>query len=158
VVMKVRVMATSTSQTALVGSVVKVTVLVVRAAGVRVLGVADVSEATSGAAADILRDTLKLVEALLTAAENTSLRLEFTHGHGRQSSGLVVGGCVVVNLVDGDSGVDNIWLDDLLVDNGLNGFVDVVVNMLSTNSGCYALALSGTLNAALVSELRLLLN
>lgn len=28
---------------------------------------------------------------------------------------------VVMNLVDRDSGVDNGWLDSLLLDNGLNG-------------------------------------
>ena len=43
-------------------------------------------------------------------------------------------------------------------DRPLNEKYTYVVNMFSTNSGCYALALSGTLNAALVSELRLLLN
>jgi len=158
VVVTIRVVATSTSQAAVVGGVVKITVLVVRGTGGRVIGVADVSETTSGAASDILRNTLKLVETLLTTAEHTSLGLELVHGHGRQSSGLVVGGCVVVNLVDGDSGVDNIWLDNLLVDDGLNSLVDVVVNMLSTDGGCYTLALGGTLNATLVPELRLLLN
>jgi len=158
VVVAVRVMATSTSEAAVVGSVVKVTVFVVRGTRGRVINVAYVSETTSGAASDILRDTLKLVETLLAAAKHTSLGLELVHGHGRQSSGLVVGGCIVMNLVYGDSGVDNIWLDNLLVDDGLNGLVDVVMNMLSTNRGCYALALGGTLNAAFVPELGLLLN
>jgi hypothetical protein len=31
-----------------------------------------------------------------------------------------------VNLMDGDGGVDNVRLDGLLVDYGLNGLVDVL--------------------------------
>ena len=33
---------------------------------------------------------------------------------------------VVMNLMDRDSGVNNIWLDDLLLDNWLNGLMDVL--------------------------------
>jgi hypothetical protein len=157
-----------------VGCVVEVTVLVVLRTGVRDVSITNVTETASGAGTDVLGDTLELVVTLLTAAENTTLGLELVHGHGRQSSGLVVGGSVVVNLVDGDGGVDNIGLDDLLVDNGLDSLVDVlidvsnslgipsketyVVDMLSANGGGYALALGGTLNAPLVLELGLLLN
>jgi hypothetical protein len=38
----------------------------------------------------------------------------------------MVSGLVVVNLVNGDSGVDNVGLDNLAVDNGLDGLVDVL--------------------------------
>jgi hypothetical protein len=126
-VLTVRIVAVGTGQPAVVGGVIKVTVLVVRSAGVRrMLGVADMSKTTSGTAANVLRDALKLVKALLSTAEDTSLGLELVHGHGRQSSCLVVSGCVVVNLVNGDSGVDNIWLNNFLVDNRLDSLVDVL--------------------------------
>lgn len=118
-------MAASTGQT-VVGSVVEITVLVVLGARVRVVGVSDVSETTSGTTSNVLGDTLKLIEALLTSAEDTSLGLELIHGHGRQSSGRVVGGSVVVNLMDRNGSVDNVGLDNLLVDNGLNSLVDVL--------------------------------
>jgi hypothetical protein len=88
--------------------------------------VTDVAEATSCATSNVLGNTLKLIVALLTAAENTALRLELVHGHGGQSSGLVVGGSVVVDLVNGDSGVYNIRLDNLLLDYGLDSLVDVL--------------------------------
>jgi len=53
------------------------------------------------------------VVALLATSENTALLLEVAHGNGRQSGCGVVLGSVVVNLVDGDSGVN---------DGRLNGF------------------------------------
>lgn len=40
----------------------------------------------------------------------------------------MVSGSVVVNLVDGDSGVDNVRLDNLLVEDGLNSLVDVLAS------------------------------
>lgn len=42
----------------------------------------------------------------------------------------------VMLLVDGDSGVNDLWGDCLLVDDGLNRLVDVMVNMLALNSWC----------------------
>ena len=44
-------------------------------------------------------------------------------------------GFVVVDLVDGHSGVHDVWLDSLLVDHWLDGLVDVVVDMLTTDLG-----------------------
>jgi hypothetical protein len=38
----------------------------------------------------------------------------------------VVGSSIVVDLVDGDGGVDNIGLDNLPVDYGLDSLVDVL--------------------------------
>ena len=38
----------------------------------------------------------------------------------------MVDGSVVVSFVDGDSGVDYIWLNGFFVDDGLDGFVDVL--------------------------------
>jgi hypothetical protein len=39
----------------------------------------------------------------------------------------MVSSLVVVNFVDGNSGMDNIGLDNLLVNNRLNGLVDMLV-------------------------------
>jgi hypothetical protein len=38
----------------------------------------------------------------------------------------MVSGLVVVNLVNGDSGVDNVGLNNLAVDYGLDGLVNVL--------------------------------
>lgn len=85
-------------------------------------------------------------------------------------------GSIVVDLVDRDSGVDNVGLNDLLLNDWLDSLVDVlslcqyeiskrkntrkayVVDVLSSNGRCYALALCGTLHSSLVLELRLFLN
>ena len=84
------------------------------------------SSADATSATDVLRDTLKLVVALLAAGESTALGLELLHGHGWESSSLMVGSLVMVNLMDGDGGVDNVGLDGLLLNNGLDSLVDVL--------------------------------
>jgi hypothetical protein len=38
----------------------------------------------------------------------------------------MVGSLVMVNLMDGDGGVDNVGLDGLLLNNGLDSLVDVL--------------------------------
>lgn len=53
------------------------------------------------------------VLALLAASEGTALLLELGHGDRREGRGRVVLGGVVVNLVDGDSGVGNVRLNGL---------------------------------------------
>lgn len=109
-------------------------------------------------ATNVLGDTLKLVVALLTAGQGSTLGLELLHGHGRQSSGLMVSGLVVVYLVNRNSGVNNGGLDGLLLDYGLDSLVDVVVDVLSANSRCNALAVGGLLNAPLVGKTSLVLD
>jgi hypothetical protein len=99
--------------------------LVVLCAGVRAT-ITDVAEATSCATSDVLGNTLKLVVALLAAAKDTTLGLELVHGHGGQSSGSVVGSSIVVDLVNRNSGVYNIGLNNLLLNHGLDGLVDVL--------------------------------
>jgi len=59
----------------------------------------------------------------------------------------VVGGSVVVNLVDWNNGVGDVWLNGLLLDDWLDGLVNVVVNVLATDGwldglGVLALALN----------------
>jgi hypothetical protein len=70
----------------------------------------------------------------------------------------MVGGLVVVDLMNGDCGVDDVGLDGLLLDDGLDGLVDVVVDVLAANRGSDILARCGSLNAPLVLELGLLLH
>lgn len=107
---------------------------------------------------DALGSTLKLVVALLTTMEGSTRGLELLHGHGRQRGSLMVSGLVVVDLVDWDGGVDHVWLDSLLLDYRLDGLVDVVVNVLSTNGGSNTLAVGGFLDAPLISEAGLVLD
>lgn len=59
------------------------------------------------------------IGTLFTAGERTSIGLELGHAHGRESGGGVVLGSIVVNFVDRYRGVYDVWLDGLLVDNGL---------------------------------------
>lgn len=76
---------------------------------------------------------LEAVVALLTAGEDTALLLEVGHGDGWESGGGVVLCRVVMHLVDGNGGVGNVWLNGLLVDDWLDGLVDVVVHVLTAN-------------------------
>ena len=97
--------------------------------------------------------TLEAVVTLLAASQDTTLLLKVGHGDGRKSRGAVVLGSVVVDLVDGDGGVDNVGLDGLLVDNGLDGLVDVVVDVLTADGGGNRLGVDSLDLGALVSEL-----
>jgi len=77
--------------------------------------------------------TLKAIVTLFTAGQTSSLFLEVCHADSGQSRCGVVLGFIVVDFVNGDGGVDNRWLNSLLVDNWLNSFMDVVVDMLASN-------------------------
>ena len=46
----------------------------------------------------------------------------------------MVNGLIVVHLVDGYGGVDNIWLNRFLVNDWLNSFMDVVMYVLLEES------------------------
>lgn len=114
------------------------------------------SEASTGGvrATDGARLTLEAVVTLLAASENTTLLLKVGHADGRKSRGAVVLGSVVVNLVDGDSGVNDVRLNSLLVNDGLDGLVNVVVNVLATNGRLDTLSVTGLKLGALISKLR----
>jgi len=122
------------------------------------LGVADDTETTSSTSTNILGDTLEGVVALFTTSESSTLLLELIHSHGRESCSAVVGGLVVVNLVDGNGGVDDVGLNSLLLNNRLDGLVDVVVNVLASNGGSSALAVCGGIYATLVLEASLFID
>jgi len=79
--------------------------------------------------------TLEAVVALLTAGQDTALLLKVLKTDGREGRRRVVLGGVVVGLVDRDGGVGDVRLDGLLLDDGLDGLVDVVVDVLAGNGG-----------------------
>jgi len=81
----------------------------------------------------------KRISSLLASTKLTALALEFRQGHRWELAGSVVLGLVLVDLVNRDGGVDNGRLDRLLLDDGLDVLVHVVVDMLACNS----LALGG---------------
>lgn len=76
-------------------------------------------------AADVLGLALKVVIALVTAVEEASLLLPVRHVDGGQRGRLVVLRLVVVRLVDGHGGVDDMGLNGLLVDYGLDGLMEM---------------------------------
>lgn len=63
--------------------------------------------------------TIELIVALLATSERTARVLKFRHAHSGQSRGGVVLSGVVVDLMDRNSRVHNMWLDRLAVDHGL---------------------------------------
>lgn len=97
-----------------------------------VLQAADGTEAASCAATNVLGHALELVVTLLTASQSTALGLELIHSHSRQGGGVVVSRLVMVNLMDRDSSVDNVRLNDLLLDDRLNGLVNVLLGVSSS--------------------------
>lgn len=76
---------------------------------------------------------LEAVLALITASEGATLLLELGHGDSGQGRGLVVLSGVVVNLVDGHGGVGDVRLNGLLLDDGLDGLMNVVVLVLASH-------------------------
>lgn len=95
-----------------------------------------VHHVTNGAA-DVLGLALECIVTLLAAGESTTLLLELFHGHGWKRSRLVVGGSVVVYLVNGNCRVSHVGLNGLLVDNGLDGLVDVLSRLLVTDGSVH---------------------
>jgi len=84
--------------------------------------------------ANVLGLTLESIILLLAAGERTTLLLELIDAKSGEFGSIVVCGGVVVYLVNGDSSVDDIGLNSLLVDNGLDGLVDVVMDVLTAYS------------------------
>ena len=60
---------------------------------------------------------------------------------------------VVMGLVDGNCGVDDGWLDGFLLNNRLNGFMDVVVVMFAADDGLGSRSVLGLALSAVVFEL-----
>lgn len=62
---------------------------------------------------------------------------------------------ILMNLVDWDGGVDNGWLNSLLLDDWLNGLVDVVMDMLASNGGTFGCGVLSLSDSSGVLELGL---
>lgn len=90
---------------------------------------------------------------MVLAAEGAAVALELVHGHGREGGGPVVAGRFVVDFVDRDSGVHDVRLNGFLLNNGLDGFVDVVMHLLALHHGRLALRVDSVGHNALVSQL-----
>lgn len=151
----------ASSIVAVTGSVVVVTVAGSASNVVVVtvtLTLANSTETASGTSANVLGDTLEGIVTLLAASKSSTLVLELVHGHGWESCGAVVGSLVVVNLMNGDGGVNNIGLNGLLLHDRLDSLVNVVVDVLTTDGGGSALAVCGGVYATLVLEASLLVN
>jgi len=110
----------------------------------------------SGSISDALWASLKGTGALSGTTKGTTLLLVLFHRDGGQGRGAVDASFVVVNLVDWHSGVDNLGLNGLLVQDGLDGLVDVMVNMLALDNGRMGLGTASLINDTLVAHLTLL--
>lgn len=108
---------------------------------------------TSEGSADRLWLASESIGTLLTAGQSTALVLELGHGDGREGRSSVVLSLVLVNLVDRNGGVDDRWLDGLLLDDGLDGLVDVVVDVLASNGWGGSRCVLSLANGALILEL-----
>lgn len=92
------------------------------------------------------------VSVALAAGEETSCSLELIQSLHRQGRHAVVSGCSVMDFMNWDSGVDNLGLDSLLVDDWLYSLVDVVVYMLASDGSTGSLRGGGTLSSGGVLE------
>jgi len=73
---------------------------------------------------------------VITTAKCAAVALELVHGHCREGGGAVVARGLVVDFVDGYGGVDDLGLDGLLLDDGLDCFVDVAGCVISKGDWC----------------------
>jgi len=100
--------------------------------------------------------TSESIRALLASSERTSLVSELVHADRWESGGRVVLSLILVNFVNWDGSVDDGWLDGLLLDDWLDGLVDVVVNVLTSNSSTLGSGVLSFSYSAGVLELSLL--
>ena len=102
------------------------------------------------------RTSVVLIMSFLVAHQGASLLLEVVHGHGWESACSMVLCLVMVDLMDWDGSVNHMRLNSLLLHNWLNGFVHVMVDMLSSNDRCHARRLLAFNSLRGVAELSLL--
>jgi hypothetical protein len=103
-----------------------------------------------------LRAPLKLADLLHAAALESSAATgagKLLKALGGQSGGIVVDGSSVMRLVDGDRGVDNRGRDGLLVDDGLDVLVHVVVDAFARHRGAGRGRVRGVVSGAGVTVL-----
>jgi len=94
--------------------------------------------------------------ALVLAAQGAAVLLELVHADGRQGRRAMMLSRVVVDFVDGHRSVDDLGLDDFLVDDRLDGLVNVVVDMLALDDRGASLGVSSIFNNTLVTQFGLL--
>lgn len=99
------------------------------------------------------RAAIPLNVYMVLAAEGAALPLELVHGHGREGGGSVVADGFVVDFVDRDGGVHDVWLNGFLLDNWLDCFVNVVMHLLALHHGRLALRVGSVGHNAMVSQL-----
>jgi hypothetical protein len=96
------------------------------------------------------------IGALLTTLERSSLCSELVHGdRWKRGSGVVLG-LILVDFVDWNGGVHDGWLDSLLLDDWLDGLMDVVVDVLASDGGSSGCGMLGLANSSSILELSLL--
>ena len=81
---------------------------------------------------------------------------EVVHGDGRELGSGVVLSLVLVDLMNRNSSVDDGWLNSLLLHDGLNVLVYVVVDVLTRDSGVGGGGVLGIANGAGILKLGLL--
>ena len=104
---------------------------------------AGASRGRAGGTSNGARLASEAVMTGLTSSERAALGLELVHGHGGESRCSVVLGSVVVNLVHWNSGVLNVRLDGLLLDDRLDDLVDMVMSVLASDHRGLRMSVSG---------------
>jgi len=90
---------------------------------------------------------------MVLATECTTLALELIHAHSREGGGAVVTGSFVVDFVDGDGSVDDLGLNGLFLNDGLDFLVDVMMYLLALHNRGTALRVLRLGNGAVVPQL-----
>jgi hypothetical protein len=116
-----------------------------------------ITATTSKGFADISGLAAELVPALFTAGEVAAGSLEVVHGHGWEGGSSVVLALVVMYLVHGDGCVHDAGLDGLLLNDGLDVLMDVVVDVLAYDVLTGALGVLDVTDFSCALELALLL-
>lgn len=100
--------------------------------------------------------SLESIRPRLPAGQRTSMALEVGHIHSWQCAGLMNLSGLVVLLMHLGYRVDDVWLDGLFVDDGLDDLMDIVMSVLASNDGFVLPSCSGSSNVSFVLELGLL--
>jgi hypothetical protein len=96
---------------------------------------------------------LESICTLLATTKVTALVLELIHANSWELGSCVVLGLVLVNLVDRNGGVNDGWLNSLLLNDRLDVLVDVMVNVLASNGGSGRCRMLNVTNLPSVLEL-----
>jgi len=102
-----------------------------------------------------MRLACECIGTLITAGDMSALLLEFVHGDSGESAGSVVLGLVLVHLMDRNRSVNDRGLNSLLLNDGLDVLVYVVVDVLASNGWVSGRRVLGIPDAAGVLELGL---